>query len=89
MLSLLLKSGEYLTIGADIVVQIVEKSGGAFQVSIRAPREIPIVRGELLDRAGQRPEGFYQSKPKSRSKQLRNAKQLEKLAAKRESKEKT
>ena len=85
MLSLMLKSGEYLTIGEDIVVQIVEKSGGAFQVSIRAPREIPIVRGELLDRAGQRPEGFYQHKPKSLSKRTRNAKQ----SAKQESKENT
>ena len=89
MLSLLLKSGEYLTIGEDIVVQVVEKSSGAFQVSIRAPREIPIVRGELLERAGQRPEGFYQHKSTSRTKRGRSEKRPEKPTAECESKENT
>ena len=70
MLSLNLKSGEYLTIGENIVIQIIEKSGGAFQVSIRAPREIPIVRGELLDRAGQRPEGFQLKKTNASSRRV-------------------
>ena len=71
MLSLMLKSGEYLTIGENIVVQITEKSGGGFQVSVQAPREIPIVRGELLDRAGQRPDGFSPQKPKASSRRIR------------------
>ena len=70
MLSLNLKSGEYLTIGENIVIQIIEKSGGAFQVSIRAPREVPIVRGELLERVGQRPDGFSLQKPKASSRRV-------------------
>ena len=72
MLSLLLKSGEYLTIGEDVVVQIMEKRRGVFQVSIQAPREIPIVRGDLLDRAGQRPEGVYQGNTDATLKQRRD-----------------
>ena len=76
MLSLLLKSGEYLTIGEDVVVQIIEKRRGVFQVSIQAPREVPIVRGDLLDRAGQRPEGVYQSNSDANLKRSRGTKQV-------------
>ena len=36
MLSLQLKSGEYLTIGDDIVVQVFEQ-GGAIRVAVKAP----------------------------------------------------
>ena len=84
MLSLLLKSGEYLTIGENIVVQIFEESGDAFRVSVKAPREIPIVRGELLERTGERPDGLYKRRPKSPSERARNAKQMDKMAARRE-----
>ena len=84
MLSLMLKSGEYLAIGEDIAVQIFQESGGMFRVSVKAPREIPIVRGELLERTGERPDGLYKRKPKSPSERSRNAKQMEKLAARQE-----
>ena len=40
MLSLQLKSGDYLTIGDEIAVQIFQQPGGAFSVSVKAPREI-------------------------------------------------
>lgn len=36
MLSLQLKSGEYLTIGDDIVVQVFEQ-GGTIRVAVKAP----------------------------------------------------
>ena len=52
MLSLQLKSGEYLTIGEDIAVQIFQ-TGSSFRVAVKAPREIPIVRGEVLERQGE------------------------------------
>ena len=65
MLSLQLKSGDYLTIGKDVVVQVFKGSGQEFRVSIKAPREVPIVRGEVLERDGKsRPEGLHDRPPK-------------------------
>ena len=40
MLALQLKSGEYLTIGDDVVVQIFQQPGSSFRVEIKAPREV-------------------------------------------------
>ena len=49
MLSLQLKSGEYLTIGDHIAVQIFQQTGSCFQVAVQAPREWPILRGEVRE----------------------------------------
>lgn len=58
MLVLQLKSGEYMTIGGDVVVQVSDVSADRCKLMIKAPREIPVIRGELLERAGAgRPEG--------------------------------
>ena len=58
MLSLQMKSGEYLTIGENIAVQVFQ-AGSSFRVSVQAPREIPILRGEVRERAGaERPPGL-------------------------------
>ena len=55
MLSLNLKDGEYLTIGEDIVIQVFANS--TIKLAIQAPRELPIVRGVVLERNGdQRPD---------------------------------
>lgn len=57
MLFLQLKTGEYLTIGGSVVVQLSDASSSHCKLMIEAPREVPIVRGELLERAGEsRPE---------------------------------
>lgn len=57
MLFLQLKTGEYMTIGDNIVVQMNDVSGNRCKLMIEAPREVPIVRGEVLERAGaDRPE---------------------------------
>ena len=57
MLLLQLRAGEYMTIGDDVVVQVNDVSGDRCKLMIQAPREIPVIRGELLERAGaQRPE---------------------------------
>lgn len=57
MLSLQLKTGDYMTIGEDVVVQLSDISGDRCKLVIKAPREIPIIRGELLERGGgERPE---------------------------------
>ena len=76
MLSLQLKSGEYLTIGDEIAVQIFEESGSTFRVAVKAPREIPILRGEVLERTGERPGGLREKRPKSPSAQARDAQRL-------------
>ena len=52
MLSLRLKTGEYMTIGGSVVVQLSDISGNRCKLMIEAPREVPVVRGELLERAG-------------------------------------
>ncbi len=56
MLCLTLLPGEYLTIGSDVVVQLDRMSGDHCKLAIHAPREVPILRGEVLERdGGERP----------------------------------
>jgi len=62
-----MKSGDYVTIGENVVVQIFKESGPQFRISIKAPREIPIVRGKVLERCGnEKPEGL-RDKPVKKS----------------------
>ena len=85
MLSLQLKSGEYLTIGKDIAVQIFQQSGGAFSVSVKAPREVPILRGKVLERGGDgRPDCLRDHAPKRPSVRARNARNMEAFAKRKE-----
>ena len=57
MLFLQLKKGEYMTIGDNVVVQLNDASSNHCKLMIEAPRDVPVVRGELLERAGaERPE---------------------------------
>lgn len=79
MLSLTLKSGEYITIGENVVVQTFTEAGNYIRVSIQAPREVTILRGELHERTDERPNFLHEKRPKSRSNQIRNAKNLERL----------
>lgn len=56
MLKLTLLPEDYLTIGGDIVVQLMRAGGGKADVAIQAPREVPVLRGAVLERqGGQRP----------------------------------
>ena len=65
MLKLSLAAGEYLTINGNIVVQVYRSEGGRSYLAIDAPREIPIVRGTVLEREGaQRPEHLAHVPPK-------------------------
>lgn len=58
MLFLQLKSGEYLTIGEDIVIQVFRETGDKIRVAVKAPREMSVLRGEVLERTGEdRPSG--------------------------------
>lgn len=73
MLSLQLKSGEYITIGENIAVQVFAGSGSTFRVAVKAPREVPILRGEVLERTEQRPDGLRDQAPQSPSRRARSA----------------
>jgi len=52
MLCLGLAQEEYLTIGDNIVIKLSAVEGKRAYLSIEAPREVPIVRGTLLERGG-------------------------------------
>jgi len=49
MLVLTRKTGEQIKIGDNIVVTILEVNGNQVRVGIDAPREVPVVRTELLE----------------------------------------
>ncbi|NCE66398.1 carbon storage regulator [Pseudoflavonifractor sp. 524-17] len=60
MLCLGLNQGEYLTIGSDVVIQLDRITGDRCKLVIKAPREIPIVRGAVLERHGaERPDCVF------------------------------
>jgi len=48
MLVLSRKPGESLRIGNDIELTVVEIRGDSVRLAIKAPREIPVWRGELV-----------------------------------------
>lgn len=57
MLKLTLLPEEYLVINENIVVQLTRVAGGHADIAIDAARDIPIVRGAVLERqGGKRPE---------------------------------
>ena len=63
MLFLQLRSGEYLTIGEDIAVQVFQETGDRIRVAVKAPRDMTILRGEVLERIGEnRPDGVITPK---------------------------
>lgn len=62
MLCLSLVPGEYLTIGEDIVIQVDRAGADRCKLVIHAPREIPVLRGEVLERGGKpRPECVFET----------------------------
>ena len=79
MLTLRIKSGEYITIGDDIAVQVFKQAGDSLQIAIKAPKEVPILRGEVLERTGNRPEGLREKRYKAPSERRRDAKRLEEM----------
>lgn len=64
MLILQRKEGESLLIGEDVEVTIVSVDGGRVRLAIRAPREVPVLRGELKTAAATNQEAAQeQSSP--------------------------
>ena len=71
MLCLSLTPGEYLTIGENVVVQFDRTNGDRCKLVIHAPREVPVVRGEVLERnGGERPECVFDSAPRWRKREI-------------------
>lgn len=67
MLKLALTPGEYIAINDNVIVQLCRSTGGRAFLAITAPKEVPIVRGAVLEReGGQRPEGLADIPPKGR-----------------------
>lgn len=50
MLNLLRRIGQTIRIGDDIYVKVTDIEKDRVSIGISAPREIPIVRTEILDR---------------------------------------
>ena len=77
MLSLQLKTGDYMTIGGDVVVQLDHISGDRCKLMIEAPRDMTILRGEVLERNGEdRPLCLHEPQ----SAKARKAKRTQKFA---------
>ena len=49
MLALTRKAGERIVIGDDIVVTVVSIKGDSIRITVEAPKEIKIYRGEIYD----------------------------------------
>ncbi len=84
MLTLRLKSGEYVAIGSEIAVQVFRHKGNSFELAVKAPREVPVCRGQLYERKNPRPEGLRESPDgapgaKSRGRRAEAARQIEKI----------
>ncbi len=64
MLSLTLSPGEYVTIGDNVILQFDCTVGERCKLAFQAPREVAILRGEVLERGGAaRPDCVF-DKPK-------------------------
>ena len=59
MLCITMKRGEYFTVG-DAVIHLDQSSSERVHLTIDAPREVPIVRGALLERQETPPQGKAQ-----------------------------
>lgn len=64
MLSLNMKTGEYITIADNIVIQVLP-DGGRATLLVDAPRELLVLRGRLREEAGEaKPESIRYDHPK-------------------------
>lgn len=72
MLKLTLLPDEYLTVGNNIVVQLLRVSGGRADVAIEAPRAVPVVRGAVLERQGGKRPACLEPPPKKKARYYRD-----------------
>ena len=82
MLALTIREGEYVTIGNDIVVQVL-KTGDTFRIAIEAPRSMKIERSKVREMNGDVPECIQRVRMQAPPKKV--LKQQERLLAKKQS----
>lgn len=82
MLALTIREGEYVTIGNDIVVQVL-KTGDTFRIAIDAPRSLKIERSKVHEMNGDVPECIKRVRNQAPPKKVRE--QQERILAKRQS----
>ena len=70
MLCLTLNQGDYMTIGSDVIIQLDHVKGDRCKLVIHAPREIPVIRGELLERRGEERPDCLHDAPVYRKREL-------------------
>lgn len=80
MLTLRLKSGEYLTIGENIAVQVFQKKNNYLEVAVEAPRDMSILRGEVYEQENDRPDFLRAQRTKTPSERAANIRRKENLA---------
>ena len=54
MLALTVREGDYVTIGKDVVVQVL-KTGDVFRIAIEAPKSMDIRRAKVQESMGEAP----------------------------------
>ncbi len=60
MLCITMRKGDYFTIGEDVVIQFDHLAGNRIHLNITAPKELTILRGDVLERGGgERPACVY------------------------------
>ncbi len=63
MLCITMRKGDYITLGDNIVIQVEQLKGERVHLNINAPREVAVLRGEVLERGGgERPACVYGKK---------------------------
>ncbi len=70
MLCISMSPGDYLTIGENVVLQMDRVTGSHCKVTVNAPREIPVVRGEVRERAGAQRPACLTEKPRWKTPEL-------------------
>ena len=62
MLCITMRKGDYFTIGEDIVIQFDHLNSDRVHLTVNAPRELPVLRGDVLERGGgKRPSCVYKA----------------------------
>lgn len=72
MLKLTLLPDEYVVVNDNIVVQLMRVAGGRADLAVEAPREVPIVRGSVLERQGGERPACLGAPPKRKGKYYRD-----------------
>jgi carbon storage regulator len=50
MLVLGMRPNDYILIGDDIMVKVIKSSGDNIRLAIEAPKDVPVVRGDVYER---------------------------------------